>query len=190
MVHCLYFPGSIFNLSDSERFFFWLLSRYCFKSIHFIYEWILQSSNLIVQIFIIMSVSFNCWILLGCFFWYIWLIYFFMYWQCIITNTVIESRYCVFDFVENISLLGNSIYILLISSNSLEFSDYISKLYSKFQYNYFDTPTLELEPWSNCACANCDYLLLHTIYEFLHMIRDWNLHWGYSLMDEVDQWLH
>ena len=38
------------------------------------------------------------------------------------------------------------------------------------------------------GCANCDYSLLHTFYEFGNTIRSWNLHQEYPLINKVGQW--
>lgn len=44
-----------------------------------------------------------------------------------------------------------------------------------------------IKMWNSGAYANRDFSLLHNIYEFLDMIRNWKLHLAYPLINKVGQ---
>ena len=50
----------------------------------------------------------------------------------------------------------------------------------------FDTPMLKI--WNICAWANCDYSLLDAYWKVASMICNWNLHWGWPLINIAGQW--
>ena len=66
-----------------------------------------------------------------------------------------KSRGCAFHFVEIQSVFCPYL------QNGLEFIYETWQLWSKFQLNHLDTPTLEI--WNICAYVNCSYSLLHII---------------------------
>ena len=66
-----------------------------------------------------------------------------------------KSRGCAFHFVEIQSVFCPYL------QNGLEFIYETWQLWSKFQLDHLDTPTLEI--WNICAYVNCSYSLLHII---------------------------
>ena len=96
--------------------------------------------------------------------------------------TVIESIYCVFRLLEIFCFVEiHSAFSLHLMIN-LHYLAEISEVLSNFQWNHFGT--LLLKFWNICASANCDNLVLHTIYKFADMVWNSKLHWVYCFINE------
>ena len=96
--------------------------------------------------------------------------------------TVFGSRYCVFRLLEIFGFVEIHSPFFLHLRNGLDFFAEISKVLSNFQWNHFGT--LLLKFWNICASANCDDLVLHTIYQFADMVWNSKLHWVYCFINE------
>lgn len=96
--------------------------------------------------------------------------------------TVFGSRYCVFRLLEIFGFVELHSPFFLHLQNGLDFFAEISKVLSNFQWNHFGT--LLLKFWNICASANCDNLVLHTIYKFADMVWNSKLHWVYCFINE------
>ena len=88
----------------------------------------------------------------------------------------------------NIPFSGNVVCILFMSSERLRISQLNPEALIQLLIEIFWTPTLTI--WNICTCSNRNFSLQHTTYEFPDMIWSWNLHWGYSLLNEAGQWFY
>ena len=86
------------------------------------------------------------------------------------TTQILMSRQKYIDplcilFFRNIPLRGNSVWIFFISSDQLEFYNYVLKLWFKFQLKHFNNTVLKI--WNVYTYANHTYSFTNCLQIFL-----------------------